>query len=135
MATTPFAIGVDATCLAYRFYKAGIITYEQCPGNGYMNHSNAVVGYVAGNNTCTIDNAWACDEVPEGGAFYWLVQNSWGTGWGEKGYARFEMAEGFGVACMNCDATYPTLAPLSVSPTTPTTGVKKPRKPTNKKVI
>ena len=28
MVTTPFSIGVDASCNAYRFYKAGIITYE-----------------------------------------------------------------------------------------------------------
>lgn len=122
MATTPFTIGLNSLCDAYRYYKSGIITYAQCPG-GNMNHTNAVVGYVAGNDTCTAAGGWVCDSVPEGSAYYWLVQNSWGTTWGESGYARFEMAEGLGVACMNCDATYPTLAPLPapIVPTNTTT--------------
>ena len=76
-----------------------------------MNHSNSVVGIVAGNATCTIGDSWNCETVPSGSSYYWLVQNSWGTGWGEKGFARFEMAEGYGVASMNLDATYPILAP------------------------
>ena len=135
MATTPFSIGVNAACDSYRYYKSGIITLAQCPGDGTMDHSNSVVGYVAGNDTCTINNNWACEEVPEGGSYYWLVQNSWGTGWGEGGYARFEMADGFGVACMNCDATYPTLAsydPPSAT-VTPTASTKRPKGPGKKK--
>ena len=108
MATTPIAIGLNASCNSYRYYKTGIISYAQCPG-GSMNHSNSVVGYVAGNADCTIDKGWSCDIVPADGSYYWLVQNSWGPTWGEKGYSRWEMAEGLGVACFNCDPTWPKL--------------------------
>ena len=41
---------------------------------------------------------------------YYLIQNSWATSWGENGFVRFGMAEGRGVACMNCDVTYPILS-------------------------
>lgn len=72
LTTTPFAIGVNSLCDAYRYYKSGILTYAQCPG-GSMNHSNSVVGYVAGNADCTTDKGWACDTVPIDGVYYWLV--------------------------------------------------------------
>ena len=72
LATTPIAIGLNASCSAFRFYSSGIITYAQCPG-GNMDHSNSVVGAIAGNDTCTKANDWACDAVAEGGSYYWLV--------------------------------------------------------------
>ena len=40
---------------------------------------------------------------------YWRIQNSWGTGWGQGGFAKLEMAEGNGVGCTNCDVTWPNL--------------------------
>ena len=115
--TTAIAIGLNASCNAFRYYKTGVITYAQCPG-GSMNHSNSVVGIVAGNATCNLAGGWVCDTVDQanGGSYYWLVQNSWGTGWGEAGLSRWEMAEGLGVACFNCDATWPSLAPLPPAP-------------------
>ena len=44
------------------------------------------------------------------GKAYWLVKNSWGAGWGEKGFVR--MARGAGVAgiCgIAIDASFPLL--------------------------
>jgi len=53
-------------------YKSGI--FHGCPENvGKMNHAVAVVGYGT-----------------EDGLDYWLVKNSWGTDWGEKGFFRIQ---------------------------------------------
>jgi len=32
---------------------------------------------------------------------FWTIQNSWGTGWGEKGFMHIEVTEGWGVSGIN----------------------------------
>ena len=49
-------------------YKKGV--YDKC-GKGWPNHQVAVVG-------------WGT----ENGIDYWLIKNSWGTWWGDKGYIK-----------------------------------------------
>lgn len=49
-------------------YKSGI--FNSCPETGTVDHTVALVGY-----------------TPD----YWIVRNSWGTTWGEKGYIRLKM--------------------------------------------
>lgn len=39
---------------------------------------------------------------------YWTIKNSWGTGWGNKGYANFAIVEGNGICGINMDVVYPT---------------------------
>ena len=53
-------------------YVSGIIDVaeEKCPINE-INHSGLLVGYGTDSNT---------------GLDYWIVKNSWGTYWGDKGY-------------------------------------------------
>jgi len=68
----PGNIGVDANCLFG--YKAGIIS--NCTGKG-VNHATLVVG--AGE---------------ENGMPYWVVKNSWGPQWGERGFYRVERNTG-----------------------------------------
>eukprot|EP01059_Diplonema_ambulator_P016546 TRINITY_DN2815_c0_g2_i3.p1 TRINITY_DN2815_c0_g2~~TRINITY_DN2815_c0_g2_i3.p1 ORF type:complete len:338 (+),score=49.38 TRINITY_DN2815_c0_g2_i3:64-1014(+) len=51
-------------------YKSGIITDCNCDA---VDHAVAIVGYGTDDDTR-----------------YWIVKNSWGTSWGEDGYARIE---------------------------------------------
>ena len=56
----------------FQFYTGGILNPKSC-GNTYFDLSHAIVlvGYGTENN---ID--------------YWIIKNSWGEKWGEKGYVR-----------------------------------------------
>lgn len=67
----------------------GVFTGE-CGKN--INHAVVVVGYGT-----------------ENGMDYWLVRNSWGTGWGEDGYIKIERnVEGFTGKCgIAMQASYP----------------------------
>jgi len=66
----PLAIAGCAT--PWQFYSHGV--YDGCDygSNIELNHAIQLVGYGT--------------DPAEGD--YWLVRNSWGTGWGEKGYIR-----------------------------------------------
>jgi hypothetical protein len=64
-----------------QFYHGGIFV-GGCAAQ--LNHAVAVVGYGAG---------------------YWLVRNSWGAGWGEGGYVRFQA--GVNLCGIGNDVSYP----------------------------
>lgn len=64
----PVSVGVDASGLAFKLYKNGIIT-KWC--GTAIDHAVLLVGY-------------GTDK----GTDYWLVKNSWTNTWGEKGYFR-----------------------------------------------
>jgi len=74
--TGPLAIAINADKL--QFYEGGIIDDDanDCDPQG-LNHGVAIVGYGT-----------------ENGQDYWIIRNSWGTNWGEKGYVRFALGKG-----------------------------------------
>ncbi|KAM8800350.1 procathepsin L-like [Rhynchonycteris naso] len=68
----PIAVAVDAGQYSFQFYKKGIYYHPKCSSK-YPNHGVLVVGY-------------NFEEAESNNNTYWLVKNSWGTGWGMDGY-------------------------------------------------
>jgi len=91
VALSPVSIGIDASQL--QSYSSGIYNNKSCTDN--MDHGVLIVGYGEDN-----------------GMKYWLVKNSWGGSWGEKGYFRIRRDEGKveGLCGVTEDATVPTYA-------------------------
>ncbi|KAI8006258.1 hypothetical protein LOK49_LG07G02046 [Camellia lanceoleosa] len=91
VANQPISVAIDASGSDFQFYSSGVFT-GTC--GTQLDHGVTAVGY-----------GTAAD-----GTKYWLVKNSWGTGWGEAGYIRMQRdidsQEGLcGIAMM---ASYPT---------------------------
>ena len=68
----PLAVAVDAS--VWHSYSSGVFTGCSFEENIGLNHAVQLVGYGT--------------DPAEGD--YWLVRNSWGTGWGEGGYIRLQ---------------------------------------------
>ncbi|KAG7596039.1 Peptidase C1A papain C-terminal [Arabidopsis suecica] len=88
-AQQPVSVGIDAGGFIFQLYSSGVFT-NYCGTN--LNHGVTVVGYGV-----------------EGDQKYWIVKNSWGTGWGEEGYIRMErgVSEDTGKCGIAMMASYP----------------------------
>ena len=73
-------------------YKGGIISGSACGTN--LDHAVNMVGYGS-----------------ENGQDFWIVRNSWGTSWGERGYFRVARSsrDGAGVCGVLKMSSYPIL--------------------------
>lgn len=73
-------------------YKSGIVDTTKCGEN--VNHAVTLVGYGS-----------------ENGKDFWIIKNSWGPSWGDKGFIRLarNMTSGPGVCGMYKMSSYPTL--------------------------
>lgn len=90
VASQPVAVAIDGGGLEFQLYSSGVFT-GSC-GNS-LNHGVLIVGYGV-----------------EKGVKYWIVKNSWGIGWGNKGYIKLERgsSDKSGICGINMDASYPT---------------------------
>jgi cathepsin L len=66
----PVACAIDASHISFQEYATGIYYEEACSSTN-LDHEVLTIG-------------WGIDS----GNAYWIVKNSWGTGWGENGYIR-----------------------------------------------
>lgn len=87
---SPIAIALDADNIFFRFYKEGVIDiHTNCAGS--MNHAVLLVGF---------------DYDDKG--MYWIIQNSWGSDWGDNGFCKIRAIPGEGVLLCQQYGVYPT---------------------------
>jgi len=67
IARGPVSVAIEADTMVFQFYSKGVLTSTACGTN--LDHGVLAVGY--GN---------------DGKNDYFMVKNSWGQGWGQKGY-------------------------------------------------
>jgi C1A family cysteine protease len=93
VAQQPVAVAIEADTRYFQSYSSGILTSSSCGTT--LDHGVLTVGY-----------------GEENGQKYWLVKNSWGTTWGDKGYvkiARTESTNDPGICGIAMDPSFPTV--------------------------
>jgi hypothetical protein len=116
VARGPVVVAIDADCDAFMQYSGGVLSDSCVDVTGAaaagtttvdavcedsLNHAVAIVGYGVDGKT---------------GLNYWIIKNSWGSSWGEKGFARVlrgggregEEGKDCGVGCLEYYNFLPT---------------------------
>ncbi|PAN42428.1 hypothetical protein PAHAL_8G131700 [Panicum hallii] len=91
VANQPVAVAIDASGQDFQFYSEGVFT-GSCGTD--LDHGVPAVGY---------------GTTPDG-TKYWIVKNSWGEDWGERGYIRMQrgVSDSNGLCGIAMEPSYPT---------------------------
>jgi len=94
VAMQPISVAIQADQFVFQFYKTGVLTDDKCGKQGMIDHGVLAVGFGTDSKT----------NEP-----YWLVKNSWGDSWGEKGYIRMSRnsENDFGMCAILKAASFP----------------------------
>ena len=90
LAVQPLSVSVQAAS-TFSHYSSGIYTDATCASDK-SNHATLVVGWGKSGST-----------------EYWIMKNSWGSGWGEDGYMRLKIIDGEGLCFIQQRPKYPNL--------------------------
>lgn len=82
-------VTIEADKSVFQHYKSGIFDTKACGTS--LDHAVAAVGF--GN---------------EGGKDYYIVRNSWGASWGDKGYIKIAAEEGKGICGIQMQSLIPS---------------------------
>lgn len=70
------SVAIEADQLSFQLYSGGVFSNTNCGTN--LDHATNVVGWSSSGN-------------------YWIMRNSWGTSWGDKGYMEVKIVSGHGI--------------------------------------
>ncbi|OMJ93123.1 hypothetical protein SteCoe_3940 [Stentor coeruleus] len=90
VAQQPISVLVEADGPDWQSYGGGVVNDPNCGNN--LDHAVLAVGYDVSANPP-----------------YWLVKNSWGTGWGEGGYIQLAIVSGAGICGVQMSPAFPVV--------------------------
>jgi len=95
VAQQPISIAICASTMSFQFYSKGVFDDSRCPKDwDHLDHGVLIVGYGTDSGS---------------GKKFYIVKNSWGGSWGEKGYIRMAHGDGRNMCGLLDYGVYPNV--------------------------